>query len=113
MFAAFLAKAAVPLLIVSMAIGLVGGIGLQQRVFDRNESVDYDKVRRIIVEELAKLPKPKPQQGLEIDKIKGKVGKLEIHQDYDVQVNGDSLVMERFGSVVEEKLKSLKVSRCK
>lgn len=114
MISAFIAKAAVPLMIACLAGGLVGGIGLQQRVLSPKEAVqvDYDKVRTIVTEELAKLPKPK-EQNLEIEKIKGKGAKVEIHQNYYNQINGDSLVMERFGAIVEEKLKALKLSRCK
>ena len=113
MMTALLSKLSIPLLI--LTAGIVGGIGLQQKVLSRKEvvKVDYDKVREIVAEELAKLPKPKPLQGVEIDKLKGKGAQLHIHQNYDVQVNGDSLTMDRFAAAVEERLKKLKVSRCK
>lgn len=50
---------------------------------------------------------------IDFDKIKGKGFKIEVNQHYQVEVNGDSLVLERFKIAVEEKLKELKVSRCR
>ena len=50
---------------------------------------------------------------IDFDKIKGKGIKLEVNQHYQVEVNGDSLALERFKQAVEEKLKELKVSRCR
>lgn len=50
---------------------------------------------------------------IDFDKIKGRGIKLEVNQHYQVEVNGDSLTLERFKLAVEEKLKELKVSRCK
>ena len=96
-------------------IALIGGIGLQQRVLSRKEvvKVDYDKVRSIVAEEMKKMPKPEPGQSLDIDKIKGKVGKLEIHQHFHTEMNGDSLVVENFLATVREELKAAKIVKCK
>ena len=113
MISALLSKLSLPALV--MVIGVVGGIGLQQKVLSRKEvvKVDYDKVRTIVAEEVSKLPKPQPAQSLDIDKIKGKVGKVEIHQHYDIVYNGDSLLTEKITEAVRLELNKLKISKCK
>lgn len=113
MLTTLLSKISLPALV--MVIGVVGGIGLQQKVLSRKDvvKVDYDKVRTIVAEEISKLPKPQPSQSLDIDKIKGKVGKVEIQQHFHTEVNGDSLVMENIRALVRDELNKLKISKCK
>lgn len=101
MIHAAIPKFAFPLLLV--AIGTIGGIGVQQKLFSKKENIDTkqfsDEVRKIVSEELSKLPKPEPTQGLEIEKIKGKGSKVEIKQNYYVQA--DTAVIKK---AIEETL---------
>ena len=50
---------------------------------------------------------------IDFDKIKGRGVKLQVNQHYHVEIDGDSLALERIKLAVEEKLRELKVSRCK
>lgn len=119
---AILSKAAGPMLF--LAIGLVSGIGLQQRVLSREVKIDYDKIKidyarvqTIVADEITKgideIPEPQPQQGLDFDKIRGRGHSFVIHQNYKINVDGDSLLAGEIGKIVEEKVKALKVSKCK
>lgn len=58
-----------------------------------------------------------PTLGSEFEKVKGKYVTLNLSQHYQVHANGDSLLLVKFeeavAKAVEEKLLTLKISRCK
>lgn len=54
-----------------------------------------------------------PTLGSEFDKVKGKNITLHLNQHYQVQANGDSLLLAKFEEAVQKQLLNLKISRCK
>jgi hypothetical protein len=54
-----------------------------------------------------------PTLGSEFDKIKGKNIHLTLNQKYSVEMDGDSLVMQRIKEAFKEELADFKAKRCK
>jgi hypothetical protein len=78
------------------------------------EKVNYDRIRRMVSEEVAKVPKPEPAQGLDIDKIKGKIGHLTINQNYTIAIEGDSIqniLRESVDTSIKKNLSDYKLKR--
>lgn len=94
----------VAICVASFGGGTVAGIGLQQKLF--NKKVEYNCPD-------CNCPKAEPAASIDFDKIRGKNMKLEVHQHYHTEVNGDSIAIETFSAAVKRELDKLKISRCK
>jgi hypothetical protein len=102
----------ISLYIIVALVAAIGTLGVNKKFFSKKETVDYEKVRSIVSDELAKLPQPEPQQGntLDLEKVKGKGHHFHIHQDTKVQISGgEKLLMQKLDSL----LTTRNIYRCK
>jgi len=59
-------------------------------------------------------PPPKIEgNGIEIEKIKGLKGKLQITQQYNIVANGDSMLELKLKQMIKGELEGLRIVRCK
>jgi hypothetical protein len=94
-----------------IAIGALGVFTFQY-VYPQ-EKISYDRIRKMVAEEVQKMPKPEAQ-GLDIDKIKGKIGTLKIEQNYYTTVEGDTLetiIRESVDASIKNYLSDYKLKR--
>jgi hypothetical protein len=100
------------LYIIVALVAAIGTLGVNKKFFSKKETVDYEKVRSIVSDELTKLPQPEPQQGntLDLEKVKGKGHHFHIHQDTKIQLTGgEKLLVQKIDSVMNAR----NIYRCK
>ena len=90
-----------------MGIGAMIGIQRATRQDIKLEcpAIDYDK--------FPKCPVCPPTLGSELEKVKGKYVTVNLNQVLNIEMESDTLILQKIGDTVEARMNKLKLSKCK
>lgn len=57
--------------------------------------------------------KEQAPQGLDIEKLKNVKGRIEIHNHYTVEMQGDSTIVGKIGDEIDRRNQKLRIARCR
>jgi len=104
MINAIIGKFAIPGLI-GLVVGIGSVIGIQRAT---KQDIKLECPAPIV-----NLKCPDAVNTIDFDKIKGFKGNIDLNQHYHVEMDGDSLVIEKIIEEMEKKLSALRLARCK
>ena len=99
-----IAKFLAPVLI-GIALGVGGVVAVQKAT--------KQEIRLECPPPIVNLKCPDAVNTIDFDKIKGFKGNITLDQHYHVEMNGDSLIVKKIITEMEEKLNQLRLARCK
>jgi len=92
-------------LAVGAALGIGGVISIQKAT---KQDIKLECPAPIV-----NLKCPDAVNTIDFDKIKGFKGNITLDQHYHVEMDGDSLIIEKMIAAMEKQLSGLKLARCK
>jgi len=104
MIAAILSKFAAPTFI-GIALGVGGVIGIQRAT---KQDIKLECPAPIV-----SLKCPDAVNTIDFDKIKGFKGNINLDQHYHVEMQGDSLIIEKMIAAMSLELQKIRLARCK
>jgi hypothetical protein len=99
-----IAKFFAPVLI-GIALGVAGVVGIQKAT--------KQEIKLECPPPIVNLKCPDAVNTIDFDKIKGFKGNITLDQHYHVQMNGDSMIVKKIITEMENKLNQLRLAKCK